>query len=326
MRRREFLGVLGGSAAWPLLARSQQLRARPLIGLLATAGRTAAKPQLDAFYEGLRSLGRIEGRDFDIVDRWAEGHNERLPQLARELVDLKPDLILANPIPAVMASRTVSKSIPIVSFMLVDEIRLGLATSNARPGGNVTGLLMRVEGMAGKQVELADEIVPATRRIGIIVNPTSSDAPVQRSDVEAAAQRRQIETVFAEARSPVEIDIALRKITEERVDIGIVLYDALFFTNRKRIAEFAASTRLPVVYSARDHVDAGGLISYGVSLRASSQRSAIYVDKILKGEKPGDLPMEFPTTLELIVNLKAAKALGLIVPPTLLARADEVIE
>jgi putative ABC transport system substrate-binding protein len=326
MRRREFLWFVGSVATWRTKALAQAARTRPLIGLLATASRAAAKPQLDAFYEGLRSLGYVEGRDFDMVDRWAEGHNEKLPQLAQELVDLQPDIIFANPIPAVMASRAISKTIPIVSFMLVDEIRLGLAASNARPGGNVTGLLMRVEGMAGKQVELASDIMPAARRIGVIVNPTSSDAPAQRNDIETAVRHRQIEAVFAEARSPPEVDNALKRITGEHVDLGIVLYDALFFTNRERIAEFAASARLPMIYSARDHVVSGGLISYGVSLRASSKRSATYIDKILKGEKPGDLPIEFPTTLELVINLKTARALGLTIPPTLLARADEVIE
>jgi ABC-type uncharacterized transport system substrate-binding protein len=233
---------------------------------------------------------------------------------------------LANPTPAVVAIRAISKTIPVVCFMLADEIRLGLAESDARPGGNVTGLLMRVDGMAGKQVELANEIVPAARRIGIVLNPASSDAPTQRKEAETAARHRQIETLFAEARSPIEVDNALKQIAGEHVDIGIVLYDALFFTTRRRIAQFAASARLPMVYSARDHADAGGLISYGVSLRANARRAATYIDKILKGEKPGDLPIEFPTSLELVINLKTAKALGLTVPPTLLARADEVIE
>lgn len=326
MRRREFLSVLGGAAACPVVVRAQVARARPLIGVLGGATRATAKPQVDAFFEGLRSLGYVEGRDFDLQDRWTDGHNERLPQLAKEVVGLEPDVIFANPTPAVVAITAISKTIPIVCFMLADEIRLGLAASDARPGGNVTGLLMRVEGMAGKQIELASEIVPAARRIGIFLNPTSSDASTQRSEAETAARHRQIETVFVEARSPVEVDNAMKQIASEHVDVSVVLYDALFFTNRARIAEFAASARLPMVYSARDHADAGGLISYGVSLRANARRAATYVEKILRGEKPGDLPIEFPTTLELVINLKTAKALGLTVPPTLLARADEVIE
>jgi putative ABC transport system substrate-binding protein len=326
MRRRDFLGLVGGVAAWPLAARAQAARTRPLIGILGGAGRTTAKPQLDAFFEGLRALGYVQGRDFDSQDRWTDGHNERLPQLAKELFGLERDVIFANPTPAVVAITAMSKTIPIVCFMLADEIRLGLVASDARPGGNVTGLLMRVDGMAGKQVELANEIAPAARRAGIILNPTSSDASAQRNEAEAAARHRQIEPIFAEARSANEVDNALKQLAGDHVDVGIVLYDALFFTNRGRIAEFAASARLPMVYSARDHVDAGGLISYGVSLRANAGRAATYVDKILKGEKPGDLPIEFPTTLELVVNLKTARALGLTVPPTLLARADEVIE
>jgi len=327
VKRREFVTLLGGVAVgWPVAARAQAARTRQLIGILGGASRTTAKPQLDAFFDGLRSLGYVEGRDFDVQDRWTDGRNERLPQLAQEIVGLGPDVIFANPTPAVVAIRAVSKAVPVVCFMLADEIRLGLAASNARPGGNVTGLLMRVDGMAGKQVELASEIVPSARRIGVIFNQTSADASAQRNEAETAARQRQIEPVFVEARSPAEVDNALKQIAGEHVDVGIVLYDALLFTNRGRIAEFAASARLPMVYSARDHAEAGGLVSYGISLQANSRRSATYIDKILRGEKPGDLPIEFPTTLELVVNLKTAKALGLTVPPTLLARADEVIE
>ena len=259
MKRRNFIAGIGSVAAWPLSARAQAPRTRPLIANLATAGRAAAKPQADAFFEALRSLGYEEGRNFDFQDRYADGHNERLPQLAQELVRLEPDVILANPTPAVVAVRAVSKTVPVVCFMLADEILLGLAASDARPGGSVTGLLMRVEGMAGKQIELACEIVLAARRIGIILNPSSSDASAQRSEAETAARRRQIETVFAEARLPVEVDSALKRIASEHVDVGIALYDALFFTNRGQIAEFAASARLPMVYSARDHADAGAV-------------------------------------------------------------------
>jgi putative ABC transport system substrate-binding protein len=210
--------------------------------------------------------------------------------------------------------------------MLTDEIRLGLAASDARPGGTVTGLLMRVEGMAGKQVELAIETVPAATRIGILFNPTSADGPAQRREVDAATFARSVQADFAEARTLAEIESAFQQFVRDQINAVIVLYDAIFFTDRRHIAELAAAARLPVIYSARDHVDAGGLISYGVSLRASARRAATYVDKILKGAKPGDLPIEFPTTLELVINLKTARALGLTVPPTLLARADEVIE
>jgi putative ABC transport system substrate-binding protein len=210
--------------------------------------------------------------------------------------------------------------------MLADEIRLGLAVSDARPAGNVTGLLMRVPGMAGKQIEWATETVPAARRVGILSNPTSADAAAQRQEVDAAILARSAQAIFVEAGTPAEIEGAMNSLHDAQVDIAIVLYDALFFTNRRRIADLAAAARIAMVYSARDHVEAGGLISYGINLRANARRSATYVDKILRGEKPGDLPIEFPTSPELVINLKTARALGIIVPPTLLARADEVIE
>lgn len=327
MTRREFIA---GAAAWPAVAWPMlavaQARPRPLIGSLAVASAATARPQHDAFFEGLRSLGYVEGRDFDFQARWADGHNERLPQLAQGLVALKPDVIFANPIPAVMAVKAASQAIPIVCFMLADEIRLGLAASDARPAGNVTGLLMRVQGMAGKQIELATETLPTAKRIGVLFNPTSADAAAQHQEVEAAILTRSVQPLFVEARTSVDIEDAIRRMVDEKVEIVVVMYDALFFTNRRRIAALAASARLPMAYSARDHVDAGGLISYGVSLRANARRAATFVAKILNGEKPGDLPIEFPTTLELVINLKTANALGLTLPPTLLARADEVIE
>jgi len=327
MQRREFVTLLGGAAAtWPFIVHAQEPRKRPLIVSLGSPTAATAKPQFDAFLEGLRSLGYVEGRDLDIVQFWADGVMQRLPQLAQEAVRFRPDVIFANPTPGVLAAKAASATIPIVCFMLTDEIRLGLAASDARPGGTVTGLLMRVEGMAGKQVDLAIEMVPTATRIGILFNPTSADGPAQRREVDAATLAHSVQANFAEARTLTEIESAFQQFARDQVHAVIVLYDAIFFTDRRHIAELATIGRLPAIYSARDHVDAGGLISYGVSLRANARRAATYVDKILKGAKPGDLPIEFPTTLELVINLKTAKALGLTVSQTLLARADEVIE
>jgi ABC-type uncharacterized transport system substrate-binding protein len=326
IRRREFITLFGGAAAaWPL-ASEAQAPVKYRIGNLATASFTSALPQVQAFQAGMLELGYEEGRDFEMISKSSEGVAERLSALAEEIVLLKPDVILANPTPAVLAVRAHTKTIPIVSFMLADEVRLGLVASSARPGGNVTGLLMRIDGMAGKQIELATEIVPRATRIGILLNPGNAEATNQRIESEAARAALGLTPVYAEPRSPGEVEPVLQRMESERVQVIVVLYDALFFQERVRIADLAAARRLPVVYAARDHVIAGGLISYGVSLRANAHRAAAYIDKILKGAKPSDLPLEFPTRLELAINLRTAKALGLEVPPTLLARADEVIE
>ena len=251
---------------------------------------------------------------------------QRLPELAQAAVRLNPDVILAVPTPAAVAAKAVTATIPIVCFMLADEVRLGLVASDARPGGNVTGLAMRLDGMAGKQFELATEVLPSAKKIGVLVNIASSDAATQLSDVDAASAALKVDHTVAEVRKPDELEAAFRHLATERVGSIVVLYDALFFQERRRIASLVESAQLPAIYGARDHVAAGGLVSYGVSLRSNAYRSAAYFDKIFKGAKPGDLPIEFPTKLELVINLKAAKALGLEIPPSLLARADEVIE
>jgi ABC-type uncharacterized transport system substrate-binding protein len=210
--------------------------------------------------------------------------------------------------------------------MLTDEVRLGLVENAARPGGNVTGLAMRVDGMAGKLFELATEAVPGGMRIGIFVNTTSIDSAAQLREVGSAAAALNMERIVAEVRQPGDLEAAVKHLAAERVASVAVLYDALFFQERHRIATLFAAAQLPAVCGARDHAVEGGLMSYGISLRASAYRVATYLDKIFKGASPGDLPIEFPTKLELVINLKTARALGLDVPATLLARADEVIE
>jgi putative ABC transport system substrate-binding protein len=323
--RRKFISLLGGASAWPITSRAQTPVKR-VIGNLAAASFTSAAPQLQAFLAGMSELGYLEGRDYEMVRKSAEGVGERLPILAAEMVRLKPDVIMANPTPAVVALKAHTSNIPIVSFMLADEIRLGLVANSARPGGNVTGLLMRLDGMSGKQVELATEIVPGAKKIGILFNPTSADAATQRRESEAASIALGVNPIYAALRDPSEIQPTFQRMESERVQVAIVLFDALFFQERNRLAILAASHRIPVVYAARDHAVAGGLVSYGISLRANAHRAATYIDRILKGAKAADLPLEFPTRLELVINLGTAKALALEVPPTLLARADEVIE
>jgi putative ABC transport system substrate-binding protein len=326
VRRRDFITLLGGAAAAYSTPAHSQNSPKHLIGNLASASQASSARQYQAFINGLRDLGYVESRDYEIVSRFADGVMERLPPLAEEIVRLKPDVIFSNPTPAVVAARALTTSIPIVSFMLADEMRLGLVASHAHPGGNVTGLLMRVDGMVGKQIELAIQTCVGATKIGILFNPSSADATNQRREAEAASALLGVQSVYEQVRSPDEIDTALRQLGNERVQVVAVLYDALFFQERRRIANLAATLRLPVVYAARDHVVDGGLISYGISLRANARRTAVYIDKIFKGAKPAELPVEFPTRLELVINLQTAKALGLDLPASVLARADEVIE
>ena len=327
MRRRELIALLGGTAAlsWRGAVWGQQ-RTKRLIGLLGAASLASSTPQYEAWVGGLRELGYVEGRDYDIAAEWAFGVMERLPVLAEELVQLKPDVIVAAPTPAVVALRNKTASIPIVSFMLADEVRLGLVTSDARPGGNVTGLSMRLDGMVGKQLELATELVPAAKITGVLLNPASADAANQLAEAKAASSTLKLSPVLVEARSPGDISAAFQQFRDGGAQVVVVLYDALFFQERKRIADAAIAGGLPAIYAARDYVTDGGLSSYGISLRENARRVAAYIDKIFKGAAPGDLPVEFPTRLELVINLKTAHALGLTVPPMLLARADEVIE
>jgi putative ABC transport system substrate-binding protein len=267
----------------------------------------------------------VDGVNVDIVYRYAEEHLDRFPLLAAQVVELKPDVILATVTPAVVATRALTKSIPIVCPLLADAINLGLIATEARPGGNVTGVSFRTQGLTSKQVELALQMIPDVVKLGYLVN-VASGVIIDREELESTCQRLGIKTVPAEVRSPNDLDAAFQSLANDRVQAVIVLVDGMLFSERKRIAVLAATTRLPAIYGFRDHVDAGGLASYGVNLSENFHRAATYVNKILKGAKPGDLPVEFPTKLELIVNNKAAKALGLQIPSSVLVRADEVIE
>jgi putative ABC transport system substrate-binding protein len=227
--------------------------------------------------------------------------------------------------PAAVATRKLTQTIPIVCPLLADPIRFGLIASESRPGGNVTGLLFRIEGLAGKQIELALELIPNMTAIGLLVN-VASGVIIDRQEAESACQRLGIKLVLAEVRAPNDLDTAFQGLAKNGVQAVIVLVDGMLFNERDRVAALAAVTKLPAIYGFRDHVDAGGLLSYGASLADNFHRAAAYVVKILKGAKPADLPVEFATKFEMVINLKTAKALGLTVPPTLLARADEVIE
>jgi putative ABC transport system substrate-binding protein len=325
MRRRDFIALVGGTAGtWPLAARAQVSTKRPLIAVLVAVTRKG-NPVLNAFVRGLREVGYVEGQNVDIAWRFAEGRMDRFPELADELVRLMPDVIMVAVTPAAVAARALTQTIPIVCPLLAEPIRLGLIASESRPGGNVTGLLFRLEGLTGKQIELALELIPNLARIGLLVN-VASGVIIDRQEAESASQRLGIKLVPAEVRTPNDLDAAFQALANDGVQAVIVLVDGMLFNERSRVAALAAAARLPAIYGFRDHVDAGGLVSYGVNLADNFHRAAAYVVKILKGAKPADLPVEFATKFEMVINLKTAKALGLDVPPTLLTRADEVIE
>ncbi|HEV2056976.1 MAG TPA: ABC transporter substrate-binding protein [Methylomirabilota bacterium] len=284
-------------------------------------------PFLDAFRQGLRELGWVEGQNIVIDYRFAEGRFDRLPDLAAELVRLKVDIIVAVSTPGVVAAKNATETIPIVMISVGDPVGLGLIASLARPGGNVTGLSYSAGlEIVGKQLELLKETVPKIRRVAILSNPANPSHPPAIRELNVAARSLGVRLQFLEARGPNEFDGAFAAMATERVGALLVLTDGVFILHRTQLADLAARSRLPGAHGTREMVEAGGLMSYGPSLRDLYRRSAAYVDKILKGAKPGDLPVEQPTKFALVINLKAAKALGLTIPPSLLQRADEVIQ
>ena len=309
MRRREFITLLGSAAAWPLAARAQLPAKRALIAMLVSGSSDGYSANVQAFRRGLHELHYTEGRDLEIAYRYADGDPARMPALATELVKLKPDVIVTTSTSAAQAAKQATTTVPIVSSILTDPLGNGLAASEARPGGNVTGIQFTLSGLTGKQLELAREVMPQTSTVGLLVYMKSASNPPQRRD----AETDQLGTAF-------------QVYARQGVDWVIVLGDALFNSERDRIASLAISLRIPTIFSNRANVEAGGLISYGVDLAANHHRAAYYVDKILKGAKAGNLPIEFPTKLELAINLNTAKTLGLKIPPRLVAGADEVIE
>ena len=326
--RRKFLGALGGAVVtWPLEAWSQvSATERPLVAWLSGSASKMAGAFADDFLDGMRGFGAIDGRNFDFVPRYAEGFNDRLTALAQEIVALKPAVIVAAAVNAAVPARAATSVIPIVCPALADAVHLGLVASEARPGGNVTGIEPYVAGLPAKQMQLAREIAPNARRIGLLTNLHDPKAPPQRKELAAAAKALELSTAEADVNKPTEIERAMETLASSQVDVVIVLQTGLLLSVGRQIAEFAAAKRLPTVYGYREHVLDGGLISYGVDLRWCYRRAAYFVDKILHGTPPGELPVEFPTKMMLSINLKAAKALGITVPPALLDLADEVIE
>jgi putative ABC transport system substrate-binding protein len=326
--RRAFIGTLAGG----LLAAPRVLDAQPAgkvyrVGYLTASSITANPRILEAFRQGLRDLGWVEGQNIVIEYRSAEGRFDRLPDLAAELIRIKVDLIVAAPAPPALAAKNATGTIPIVFIGAADPVGIGLVASLARPGGNVTGLSYGVGlSIFAKDLELLKEVVPKVRRVAVLSNPASPSQPLAITAVKDAAGSLGLQLQLVEARGPEEFDGAFAAMTRERAGALFVLQDPAFSPHRARLVDLAAKNRLPSILTQREDAEAGGLMSYGPRLSDLWRRAATYVDKILKGAKPADLPVEQPTKFELVVNLKTAKALGLTIPPSLLARADEVIQ
>jgi putative ABC transport system substrate-binding protein len=327
MDRRVFIGTLtGGLLAAPLAAEAQQAGRVPRVGFLSAGSRSdSVQRVVDEFRQGLRELGYVEGQTIAIEYRWAEGKEERLPDLASELVHLKVDVIVATIAAAVRAAKHATKAIPIV-MVVNDPVAAGFVASVARPGGNITGLSMMSPEVVGKQLELLTQVVPKISRVAVLANPANPGNAAQLRQAEVVARALGMRLQPLEAHSPSEIDRAFAAMTRERAGALLVLLDPILAREREQIADLAAKGHLPAMYALRLHVEVGGLIAYGANIFDLYRRTAIYVDKILKGAKPGDLPVEQPTKFELVINLKTAKALGLTIPPSLLQRADEVIQ
>jgi ABC-type uncharacterized transport system substrate-binding protein len=324
VKRRAFITLLGGAAAWPLAARAQQ-PAMPVIGFLGADTPSAASRWVAAFVQRLSELGWIDGRTVAIEYRWAEGHNERLAEIADELLRRKVDIIVTWSSPPVLAAKQATSVIPIVFALAADPVGTGLVASLARPGGNVTGLSTLGADLAAKRLEILRDIFPGLGRLAVMANVGDPGAVLQMHEFHEAARTLRLEVIPLEIRRTEDIAPALESL-KGRADALYVAGEPLANLNRIRINTFALVARLPTIYVQREYVEAGGLMSYGPNFPNMWRRAADYVDKILRGAKPADLPVEQPTKFDLIINLVTARALGLTVPPALLARADQVIE
>jgi putative tryptophan/tyrosine transport system substrate-binding protein len=324
MKRREFITLLGGAAAWPLAARAQQPGKLPIIGFLGTGTSSVWNPWIGAFEQRLRGLGWSEGRTVAIEYRWGEGRPERFAEIAAEFVRLKVDVIVTGG-SAVPALRRATSVIPIVFAIAGDPLGGGLVASLSRPGGNITGFSNQQSDLAGKRLGLFREILPNLRRLAILANAGHAEAVLEMDEVEAAARNFGIEVAKLEVRRAEDIAPAYETLQGE-ADALYVVVEGLVSTNRPRIITLALGARLPTIFNIREYAQAGGLMSYGPDFPDLFRRTADYVDRILRGAKPAELPVEQPTKFDFIINLTTAKALGLTIPQAMLLRADEVIE
>jgi ABC-type uncharacterized transport system substrate-binding protein len=323
-KRREFITLLGGAAAWPIAARAQQQKS-PTIGFLGATTPSADGQLFAAFVQRLRELGWIEGRNVAIEVRWAGGRSERFVEIAAEFIRLKVEVILTHTTPATLAAKQATSVIPIVFATAGDPVGSGVVASLARPGGNVTGLSSQGTDAVGKRLELLRETVPALRRVAVLANVSSAFAVLEKDEVLAVARTLDLEPAAFDIRRGEDIAPGFAAV-KGRADALYVILDPVVLSSRVRINTLALGARLPTMYTVRELVEAGGLMSYGPNWANQFRRAGDYVDKILRGAKPSDLPIEQPTKFDLVVNVTTAHVLGLEVPPTLLARADEVTE
>ena len=327
IRRRNLLIALGASALTaPLASFAQQVKKVYRIGVLETTSTVLNAANIDAFRQGLRELGYVEGQNLEIVYQASDGHDERFPSLAAELVRLKVDLILTRGTPAVVAAKNATRTIPVVMTASGDPVGSGLILSLARPGGNVTGLSTAITELYAKRVELLRELLPKLERVAAFFNMGNVSIPPQWRVVEASARSLGVEPQLLDVRRREDLERAFDTAAKQRADALVVGLDGVTQANLQLIVDLAAKQRLPAIYASREFVDAGGLITYGVSYPQLYRQAATFVNKILKGAKPTDLPVELPTVFELVINMKTAKALGIKIPNSILARADKVIE
>jgi len=327
MKRRKFITLLGGAAAtWPLTARAQQ-PAMPVIGFLSSRSPAESASDVAGFRQGLAQTGYVENQNLAIEYRWAENRYERLPALAADLAGRQVAVIaaLGGPVTA-LAVKAATKTVPFVFITGVDPVKLGLVASFARPGGNATGLNIFITAIEAKRLGLLRELVPTAARIAVIVNPNSPEVDSQLNDVQTGADAVGWELQILRVGSEAEFDSAFATLARSAVEALLVAADPFFNSQRERIVALAARHKIPAIYEARGYAVAGGLMSYGPNLPDAYRQVGLYTGQILKGAKPANLPVIQPTALELVINLKTAKAVGIEVPPTLLARADEVIE
>jgi putative tryptophan/tyrosine transport system substrate-binding protein len=327
LRRREFITLLGGAAAtWPIAARAQQPPKLRRIGVLWPNPLATSVHFVEAFKQGLRELGYVEGQNITIEFRSTEGRDDRLADLATELVRLPVDVIQTATSPSIRAAQQATRTIPIIMGNCQDPVSEGFIASLARPGGNITGQTLLSPDLAAKRLQLLKEVVPTLSRVAVLWNASDPALALSLRETLAAAQTLRLEFRSLGVRDPSEFEVAFRTAIQENAEALVILEDNLTFRFRSEIASLAEATKMPAMYGLREYTEAGGLVAYGPNLAQMYRHSATFVDKILKGAKPADLPVEQPTRFELLINLKTARTLGLDVPPILLARTDEVIE